>query len=271
MSHIKHFFAYWSKERETSGDIILAVPQSGTYSLLDESLGHAAVGSSSSSTSQFLCHWFIAAPFSGVLAGKRPAGDGAATSLSTPEMIVVDGAAPEDVKCLVDFFYGAPLPTSNVVDFARMKRMRRLADQLDVPLLRTACRNWLRQNVDLRRAWGILDEALLDDDDVTVQKCVHLLQTVPDVFFLDANQMRDISHQAVLEVVKQPSLPVPEDQLFSFVEAFLSAKREAVLVGANDANDANYAQEILNHIRFPTLSPEFFFSKVSRAKWVNEW
>lgn len=113
LSHIKHFFSYWSNERATSGDLILAVPQSGTCSLLDDSLGSpTSTTSSTIVSSEFRCHWFIAAPFSGVLAGKRPsAGPASNGSECIPEMVVVDGALPEDVLCLVDFFYGAPLPT----------------------------------------------------------------------------------------------------------------------------------------------------------------
>ena len=178
MSHLNHYFSFWSKEREKNGDLILAVPESGSpgsFSLLDDGIDSSASASASTSTSasnQFRCHWFIAAPFSRVLAEKR-LGDGANAPalLDAPEMLVLDGAQSEDVQMLVDFFYGTPLPVTGV-DFPQQRRLKRLADLLDVPHLRDACRKWLQQNVDLRRVWEILGEALLDGDTTTVKKCL---------------------------------------------------------------------------------------------------
>ena len=99
--------------------------------------------------------------------------------------------------------------------------------------LRESCRVWLRQSVDLRHVWEVLDEALIDDDAATTKKCLEMIQTTPDVFdnlINDADRLREISFDAVLRVVQQPTLPITEERLFEFVEAFFVAKRETMLI-----------------------------------------
>ena len=235
-------------------------------------------------------------------------------SLSTPLTVYVelfddddqlqDHPNPKFLDYFVDFFYGSAFPEE--MEFSDCRLMRMLAAELGISTLRDACSEWMISNVNLDSAWSLLGDAIEEElaqrqesenlkpqqhpqqqpqqprDPLLEMKgvCLDLMQTIPNLLKIeDPRKLATISNEAVLEVVKQEALPVPEEQLFTFVKKVFEAKKKFASKGADIHATKNGihatrdqgihatkngvgVSQILRHFRFSDMSSSFFYSEV---------